>query len=57
MEEKTDIVVDQEKVKRLIIKILLDERKNLREKFSQQKSDGNMAKIIYQDIIREVPKE
>lgn len=25
MEEKTDIVVDQEKVKRLIIKILLDE--------------------------------
>lgn len=51
-----DFKVDQDIVKRLIFRIIMDENKNLKFPYNQRTPDNKMAEKIYQNIVDEVSK-
>ena len=56
MDGQQDFKVDQNIVKRLIFRIIMDENKNLKVPYNQRTPDNKMAKKIYQNIVEEVSK-
>ena len=56
MDGQQDFKVDQDIVKRLIFRIIMDENKNLKFPCNQRTSDNKMAEKIYQTIVNEVSK-
>lgn len=57
MDAHQGFIVDREIVKRLIIKILMDEKRNLKLPRDQRVPDIKMVEKIYKNIIDEVSKE
>lgn len=56
MDGQQNFKVDQDIVKRLIFRIIMDENKNLKFPYNQRTSDNKMAEKIYQNIVDEVSK-
>lgn len=56
MDGQQDFKVDQDIVKRLIFRIIMDENKNLKFPYNQRRPDNKMAEKIYQNIVDEVSK-
>ena len=56
MDGQQDFKVDQDIVKRLIFRIIMDENKNLKFPYNQRTSDNKMPEKIYQNIVDEVSK-
>lgn len=57
MDAHQGFIVDREIVKRLIIKILMDEKRNLKLPRDQRVPNIKMVEKIYKNIIDEVSKE
>lgn len=49
MDGQQDFKVDQDIVKRLIFRIIMDENKNLKFPYNQRTPDNKMAEKIYQN--------
>ena len=57
MDIQQDFLVDKDIVKRLILRILMDEKKNLKLPYTQRANDSKMVEKIYKSIINELSKE
>jgi hypothetical protein len=57
MDDQMKLEVDDQIVKRIMAMIILEEKRNLRLPVTQRKTKTQMENILYQEIIRQVPKE
>lgn len=57
MDEKQDFTAKQDIVDRLIVKIIYDEKENLKLPYSQRTKENKMIEKIYKDIVNEVSRE
>jgi hypothetical protein len=57
MDDEMKIEVDEQIVKSIMAMIILAEKRNLRLPVTQRKTRTQMEHQIYQEIIRQVPKE
>ncbi len=57
MDDQMKLEVDNQIVKRIMAMIILEEKRNLRLPVTQRKTKTQMENILYQEIIRQVPKE
>lgn len=57
MDIQQDFSVDKNIVKRLILRILMDEKRNLKLPYTQREKDPKMVEKIYKTITNEVSKE
>ncbi len=57
MNEEMEIEIDEQIVKGIMAMIIFLEKRNLRLPLSQRKTKTQMEQQLYQEILRQVPKE
>lgn len=57
MNEEMEIEIDEQVVKSIMAMVILMEKRNLRLPLSQRKTKTQMEQQLYQEILRQVPKE